>query len=131
MKDVDKHEMIHLIIVLGKPLVALVILGFVYLFVFEKFDITIPCMFYKLTGYKCPGCGMTHAMGAIWNGDLLAAWEYNPLSLTVLPIMCIYLLYRLVRENLGKGEGFYIWEYIFLVFFLGIVILFGYIRNKY
>ena len=57
---------------------------------------------------------MTHALSEIWNGNFRSAWEYNALSFTVLPIVCIYLLYRSVREAMGKAEGFYIWEYILL-----------------
>ncbi|MFR5953682.1 MAG: DUF2752 domain-containing protein [Coprococcus sp.] len=33
----------------------------------------IPCFFYKITGYKCPGCGMTHALSEIWNGNFRSA----------------------------------------------------------
>ena len=105
-------------------------LGFTYLYIFQKFKIGIPCLFYTLTGWKCPGCGMTHAISEIWNGDFESALEYNVLSLTVLPIVCIYLLYRSVRDALGKGEGFYIWEYIMLAVLFITVLFYGYIRNK-
>ena len=96
----------------------------------KKRLVGIPCFFYKITGYKCPGCGMTHALSEIWNGNFRSAWEYNALSFTVLPIVCIYLLYRSVREAMGKGEGFYIWEYILLAGLLIIALAYGYVRNK-
>ena len=118
------------VITVAKPIIILFILGFVYLFIFQKFDVGIPCFFYKITGYKCPGCGMTHALSEIWNGNFRSAWEYNALSFTVLPIVCIYLLYRSVREAMGKGEGFYIWEYILLAGLLIIALAYGYVRNK-
>jgi Protein of unknown function (DUF2752) len=38
------------------------------------------CPFRALTGYPCPGCGMTRAFSAIAHGDLWRALRYNPLS---------------------------------------------------
>ena len=130
MKRIDKYEMIHVAVTVLKPIAILLILGFAYLFFFQRFEIGIPCIFYTVTGYKCPGCGMTHALSEIWNGNYAGAMEYNALSLTVLPLVCIYLLYRSIREALGKGEGFHIWEYIFLSVMLIIALIYGYERNK-
>ena len=81
-------------------------------------------MFKKLTGYKGPGCGMTHALSEIRKGNFISAWRYNALSITVFPIMCIYVLYRSLRENIGKGKEFYIWEYIMLAILLCTVLLY-------
>ena len=40
----------------------------------------ILCPFRALTGYPCPGCGMTRAFSAIAHGEPLSAVIYNPLS---------------------------------------------------
>jgi hypothetical protein len=40
----------------------------------------ILCPFRALTGYPCPGCGMTRAFSAIAHGEPLRAILYNPLS---------------------------------------------------
>lgn len=129
MKNKEKYEVLHRIILLLKPMVILGILGFGYLIFFQKFGKGIPCLIYELTGYRCPGCGMTHALAEVWNGNYAGAWKYNALSITVLPVMCIYLLYRSIREQLGKNDGFYIWEYILLAILFIIVFLYGYVRN--
>lgn len=129
MKKRDVYEIIHIIISIIKPIVVLLILGFAYLFIFQKLGVGIPCIFRKITGWKCPGCGMTHALAEVWNGNFQAAWEDNALSITILPITCIYLLYRWVREVLHKGEEFDIWEYIFLGVLVIIAVAYGYIRN--
>jgi Protein of unknown function (DUF2752) len=40
----------------------------------------ILCPFRALTGYPCPGCGMTRAFSALAHGEPLRAILYNPLS---------------------------------------------------
>lgn len=128
-ENMDKYKVLHLIIDLAKSIALLFLFGFAYLVFFQKMGIGIPCLFYNLSGYKCPGCGMTHALSEIWNGNYLEAWRYNALSITVLPIACIYLLYRSIRDNLNTGKEFYIWEYILLAILFIVVLLYGYIRN--
>ncbi|HEV2912666.1 MAG TPA: DUF2752 domain-containing protein [Pyrinomonadaceae bacterium] len=43
-------------------------------------DGIILCPFRAVTGYPCPGCGMTRAFSAIAHGDIWRAVIYNPLS---------------------------------------------------
>jgi Protein of unknown function (DUF2752) len=38
-----------------------------------------PCAFHALTGWWCPGCGMTRATHHLLHGDLVAALRYNAL----------------------------------------------------
>src|ERR1044072_4837780 len=40
----------------------------------------ILCPFRAMTGYPCPGCGMTRAFSAIAHGEPVRAVLYNPLS---------------------------------------------------
>ncbi len=129
MKFKDGYERVNFIIRLLKPIIVLLILGLLYLLFFRRFRIGIPCIFYTITGWKCPGCGMTHALSVLSKGDIKAAWDYNALSITALPVLCTYLFYRWVRVNLGKGEGFHIWEYVLLVLLFVSVVGYGIIRN--
>jgi hypothetical protein len=43
-----------------------------------------PCLFYRLTGFYCPGCGITRALHALVHGDLARAWAMNPLLFVLL-----------------------------------------------
>lgn len=110
-----------------KQVGTIFILGSVYLAVVLKTEQGIPCIFYKVTGLKCPGCGMTHAMVEIWKGNYKEALQYNALSITVFPLECLYLLYRFISE-LNKEE-FHIWEYAVLIALLFITIGYAWIRN--
>lgn len=38
-----------------------------------------PCLFRTLTGFYCPGCGMTRALHALVHLDLVTALRMNPL----------------------------------------------------
>jgi hypothetical protein len=110
-------------------LIVILIFGVCYLCFFIKTGVGIPCVINKLTGIKCPGCGMTHAIVELVNGNIKGAMEYNALVLNVFPALCLYLIYRCVRYIKGNDEKFYIWEYILLIVFCVAVVGYGLIRN--
>lgn len=45
------------------------------------------CLWRAATGFPCPGCGMTRALLSLARGDLHAAWQFNPGSFIVAPIL--------------------------------------------
>ena len=44
----------------------------------------LPCPFRTLTGWWCPGCGLTRATHHLFRGDLVQAFRYNLFVLVVL-----------------------------------------------
>lgn len=46
-----------------------------------------PCPLYAVTGIYCPGCGSTRASHALLNGDLVTAFDFNPLMVLALPVL--------------------------------------------
>jgi hypothetical protein len=48
-------------------------------------DICIPCIFRTITGYTCPGCGLTSAVIELLKLNPLGAWDENPLIFIILP----------------------------------------------
>jgi Protein of unknown function (DUF2752) len=87
------------------------------------------CPVLALTGWQCPGCGMTRAFAALLHGHWAMSWQYNPLALLLLPVLAVYLGtsgWRGVR----RGE----WVLLrlplpILAGLLGAVLLFGIERN--
>ncbi len=65
--------------------VALVLLGLLWWFDPAKSGTTL-CMFHAITGLDCPGCGATRATHELLHGRFGAAWRYNALWVTVLPL---------------------------------------------
>ena len=89
----------------------------------------IPCLIRMVTGRLCPGCGMTHAFAALLHGDIAAAWTYNPLSITVIPVLGVYLLYRLIKTIRTGEDKFRAWEIILLLILFIPTVGFWIVRN--
>jgi hypothetical protein len=78
-------------------------LGAAYLYIFEpgKSGFFPSCPFRALTGFTCPGCGSTRGLHCLLHGDLVSAFEFNPLLILSLP----FLLYALVRYTSAAVRG--------------------------
>ena len=66
--------------------------------------ISLPCLFNKVTGLLCPGCGNTRAAVAILKLDFKAAFAYNPMFL---PEMAYLVwVYASCCRSFIAGNGF-------------------------
>ena len=98
-------------------------LGASYLFIFDpgKTGFFPACPFRTLTGFTCPGCGSTRGLHRLLHGDVIGAFEFNPLMVVALP----FLLYALVRYTNAALRGRpverhllnvkYIWALLFVI----------------
>ncbi len=62
------------------------------------------CVFKRLTGYPCAGCGMTRAFVSILSGDLYAAWHYNALSIPLFLALSIGAVWSLA-DHLRRRDS--------------------------
>lgn len=89
----------------------------------------IPCIFYRLTGFQCPGCGNTRAALALLQLDIAAAMRYNLLF----PLECFYLgwvIFQSCREYL-RGRAFAYpmrWKWLDIAT-MAAVLIWGVVRN--
>lgn len=68
-----------------------------------------PCVFHRLTGLHCPGCGTARALHKLLHGDLVGAWRMNQLTLLLIPVM-VYLIMSACRAKPGaKRESPPLW----------------------
>jgi hypothetical protein len=113
----------------GKSL-ALASSGLLYLLWLRLTGIGIPCLFRLLTGWKCPGCGVTHMVLALSRLDFPAAWEANPFLLLTLPFLIAEIFRSFSREISGSGAGAMPqWEQWLLWGYIAALIIFGVARN--
>jgi len=85
--------------------------------IFIKY-IPIPCIFYEITGWKCPGCGMTRAVFSILHFNFKEAFYYNP--------FCYLLIFFILQYFVTGRIQMKKWQSAIL---LGVVLLFGVMRN--
>ena len=113
----------------SKMKLILILISFliIYFILNELLDVGIPCLFYEITGYYCPGCGITRLLFSLLKLDFYQAFRYNPLIFILIIITGIYLLVKFILKkfmNISIEIPNYVY-YILLV----IVIIFGILRN--
>lgn len=85
------------------------------------FETIVGCPIRKVTGYSCPGCGMTRAYIALFlNADIKTAYYYHPLFFLGLPIA-----FLIISELFGFTNKF---TRRMLVFFAIILLIVYFIR---
>ena len=86
------------------------------------------CVFHRITGLQCPGCGSLRAMHQLLHGNITAAFHYNALLILSLPL----LLAQAVRIGIARAnqqpsrariKAWWLWTG------LVVMILFGVLRN--
>lgn len=96
-----------------------------YLFLNNVFS--IPCVFHELTGYYCPGCGVTRMLISLLRLEFNQAFHYNCFLFVLFPIAFLYLgIYWIywVRDKVMYKLPNIIWIILLIV-----TILFGILRN--
>ncbi len=67
---------------------ALVCIFVVYL-VYRFTGIGFKCLFFEISGFKCAGCGNTHALQSLLQLDFLTSFSYN----YIYPVEMLYILW--------------------------------------
>lgn len=93
----------RLLVGLGLPLLAAAATVFLICYDPTRDRPLIPCLFLALTGLDCVGCGLTRAMHALLQGDLIAAASYNIFLLLWLPVPAWYFLGAWLQAIFGRA----------------------------
>lgn len=90
---------------------------------------SIPCIFNVLTGYKCPGCGISHLLMALLHLDFGKAFVSNPFIFVTSPIL-LYFFFKNTLYNCGfTHKKITRKENIVLYTYIALFVIFGVVRN--
>lgn len=90
----------------------------------------IPCPFYELTGWHCPGCGISRLFLALFDINFYQAFRWNPFVFILLPF-AIFLLLDYVLKYIADSQNslYYKIPSGFWTGLLVAVIVYGILRN--
>ena len=72
-------------------IISLIIISLIgYYFLNKTINLSIPCIFHKITGLYCPGCGITRMLFSLLELKFYQSFRYNPL-------LFVYLFYYLIK----------------------------------
>ena len=90
----------------------------------------IPCMFHKITGLYCSGCGTSRALRSILHFDFYQALRYNAVFTLGLPFLAVY--FSALAASFIKYGGDRISEKIPMKpvwVFIAAAVIYGILRN--
>lgn len=108
---------------------GLLAVGVLYLVAAQVTGRGIPCPVYHLTGYACPGCGMTRALQALVRLDLAAAFGYNllwPLYGAWAGWIAVVNIRDYIRRGTLPGLPGKLWIHLALC---GVLVVYAVVRN--
>lgn len=66
-------------------------------------QVLLPCVFFTLTDWHCPGCGVTRLVHALLHGRIYEAFRYNPLLFVATPFLALGVTSELKRYVTGRA----------------------------
>ena len=116
-KSQIQKEIRYLLIILG--------VGFGYYLWLNFTHLGIPCPFRTITGWLCPGCGITHMLIALIHLDFHTAYLENPFLLLTLPFLIGEILYQrylqLTKQTNPRWNQVFLWLYVIALINFGIL----------
>lgn len=102
-------------------------IGLLYFLWGQLTGLYIPCLHYLTTGTLCAGCGITRMFLALLRLDFAAAWHYNG------AVLALFAFWNIVAVCLFFGKPKFLRHprilYILLALTMGVLFVFGIIRN--
>ncbi len=113
-------------------ILAILLIGVLYSFLVDttQLEIAPKCMFYQLTGFKCPGCGTQRALHELVHLNFVGVIQYNPILLLGLPylVLLAYLCYFNGDKHFPKLNAF-INSRKAILFVFGLIVVYWIGRN--
>ena len=87
------------------------------------------CLFHALTGLQCPGCGGLRATHRLLHGDIAGAWHFNPLLVSLAPVLGIWAVAYGVNQPTGEKLLRLLRKPVVAWGMVAVVVLFAIVRN--
>lgn len=87
------------------------------------------CPLFKLTGFACPGCGLTRGFHALFHGDVLTALGFNAMIPLYVLIFAYLFAAMFFIAFLGRSIQFKIFKPIYIWTFFIVSVVFFVVRN--
>lgn len=114
---------------LAKSVGVLLALGLAYYIFHSITNIGIKCPIYLLTGYLCPGCGISRMFLALLALDIPSALYYHAPAFFLLPLwISAFISYYYEYIKYGKAK-LRIWHKIIIIMSIVLFISYGIARN--
>lgn len=99
----------------GAGVLAAVLLYFLFHALFDAF-----CPSVLLSGFPCPGCGMTRAVLCLFRGQFARSWALNPAAVFWVLWALLFVFERYVKGRRPKSIG---WTACGIVLFMVVIYL--------
>lgn len=103
--------------------------GAAYLVVWKITGFGFPCVFYTVTGFKCAGCGMTHAAAALLTLDFKEAFGYHALCIPVLLYLAWFIGSATLRFIRNKTPALDVKPYAVHITVGACLVVYAIVRN--
>lgn len=110
----------------------LVVVGLGILFLFDpaRHALYPVCLFKKMTGYDCPGCGGLRSMHRLLRGEVWQAFQLNAMVVLALPLLVVWAARAWMRsrhtcQSRSHMPRVLFWAWLLIV----LIVLFGVVRN--
>lgn len=103
--------------------------GMLYAVFVSATGIAIPCVFHRITGLWCPGCGITRMFIRLFRLDIYGAFRSNPLLFITLPLLAAAIIRRLYTLKKYGDRRKDKWIEKCLIAYVVILIAYGVLRN--
>ena len=115
-------------LILALGFLAVVGLGLLFLFDPARHAFYPVCLFKKMTGYDCPGCGGLRSVHQLLRGDVGQAFRLNAMVVITLPLLGFWAIraaWRTARDDPSRKRPVLLYAWLLITG----IILFGVVRN--
>jgi hypothetical protein len=114
-------------LVLGLALLTAAGLALLFLFDPARHAFYPVCLFKKMTGYDCPGCGGLRALHQLLRGEVWCAFQLNAMVVVALPLLGAWAVQAWATGSRGSCRKAPVWIAAWVA--LAVVVGFGVLRN--